>query len=166
MGVPFSSWSKKLPRRTATQAGGRPTRESAMRNATLEADTRNYAALVRENIYCENCKKCFFERKKLVEHRQRCSVLKAASSGLDLTHPQPPPSMMMTTSRRKMGSAISKQRQQQRLRLQYEQPQQQIQQQQEQQQQQQMSASSESTIRSTHISVRSDSPINFNFLFD
>lgn len=80
MGVPFTSWTKKLPRRTATESGGRPTRESMLRNASLECDTKNFAAMVRENIYCEQCKKCFTERKKLNEHKQRCPALKASNS--------------------------------------------------------------------------------------
>ena len=80
MGVPFMSWNKKLPRRSHSELGGRPSREMSSHCASLQADATNYASLIRANIYCEACKKCFTERNKLVEHRSRCPELRRKRS--------------------------------------------------------------------------------------
>lgn len=80
MGVPFMSWNKKLPRRSNSELGGRPSREMSSHCASLQADATNYASLIRANIYCEACKKCFTERNKLVEHRSRCPELRRKRS--------------------------------------------------------------------------------------
>ena len=79
-GVPFMSWNKKLPRRSHSELGGRPSREMSSHCASLQADATNYASLIRANIYCEACKKCFTERNKLVEHRSRCPELRRKRS--------------------------------------------------------------------------------------
>jgi hypothetical protein len=72
MGIPFADWSRRVQIEGIGEAGGRPTLANAAKTASLISDTRNLSALIYANVYCDYCKRCFTERKKLTAHMKIC----------------------------------------------------------------------------------------------
>lgn len=71
IGVPNVNCLEKLRNRSTN---GRPTSKNAARNSNLALhdELDGLTDLIRNNIHCDLCKKCFSDRKKLDSHKRIC----------------------------------------------------------------------------------------------